>query len=105
MFNYLINGFRSEMEKIADLIPKDVFGKLGDYDKEKMINARDAIGEATKKDSKLSGEIRSKIIEGVFDSLKNMSYTLGNISNNVNKLESPKCDSVSSISKKKIKSL
>jgi len=87
MLDFVLSGFRDEIEKIADLIPPAVFSKLDDYDKNSLVEARDAITLATDKKSKLSTAVRASVIEAALDKVKNRSHSLANSVQSKGKLE------------------
>lgn len=80
-------GFEVGFEKVADLISPEVYKKLSDYDKKKLVGVRDALSMATKPGKELSQDVRQKVIEGAADTMKNMSWSLSNAS--LKKVEHP----------------
>lgn len=96
-----IQGFYTELEKVADLVSKQTFERMSDYGKQKMVDARDAISEAAKKKSKLSRDVRARIIESAFDNLKNISYEIAGNGENGGPEVAQSCPSDSGKDKKK----
>lgn len=74
-----LKGFESEMNKFADLIPKQVYKGLSDYPKRKLVEARDTIAEATKKTSTLPTGIKEKMIESAIDTAKGVAYEMARV--------------------------
>ena len=70
-------SFKNELTKNADLISKSLFKKMDSYDQEKIVGARDTISKAVS-DTKIPRNVREKMIEAAFDSLKNMSWVFVN---------------------------
>lgn len=69
-------GYLDELEKLADLIPKQVYKDLPDYEKRRLVEAKETIIEATKKTTKLPVNIREKMIESAIESIKGVSYDM-----------------------------
>jgi hypothetical protein len=69
------HSFNEEITKNADLISKTLFKKMDNYDQKRIVGARDTISQATAPGSTIPQNVREKMVEAAFDSLKGMSWS------------------------------
>lgn len=69
-------SFKVGFEKVADLIPANVFKKMPDYGRRRLLEAKEAIQVATNPDTKLSQNVREKMIEAALDQVKGSAYNI-----------------------------